>query len=456
MKSGSRADKVLAVVCAAFLGVMCLTIGIRFFTRNVLIEILHKDNAFTRLVWYDNETMWEMNTDGSTTAEEIDWEALYPFEKEEEIPGTSERTDRLGLIGNRINDIADFLKTTLDNYCSDHLLFYHTFAETSKQYEKTVGWNIVPFHEYNGVLRYGGNYFYRAIERRDVSEAAASTVKLAEYCREKGIRFVFYALPVEISKYEDAEISGVSVFANENMDEFLNLISEKGVCFCDMREEIQADGLKHHELFFGTDHHWKPETGLWAAGKLLNWLDGMDITADVSVADPEDYDYVVYKNIFLGSEGKKVGLRVAKPEDITLIYPMTETRFTFEIPSRGVDLEGDLSIMYDMRNVEKIDYYNMNPYAVYLYADNALTRIGNELCDNDTSVLIVHDSFCDCVIPFLAMGVKHVDSVDLRYFTGSLRALINEGDYDAVIVANNPSTLSNPDYSVHTGCFDFR
>jgi hypothetical protein len=86
-----------------------------------------------------------------------------------------------------------------------------------------------------------------------------------------------------------------------------------------------------------------------------------------------------------------------------------------------------------------------------------LIQIENQLEADNHKILIIRDSFSDCVISCLALAEKNVDSLDIRYFTGSVKAYIEQSAPDLVIVMYNPSEISGEiDYSTHTDAFDFR
>lgn len=87
-----------------------------------------------------------------------------------------------------------------------------------------------------------------------------------------------------------------------------------------------------------------------------------------------------------------------------------------------------------MLQVGERDYYGKNPYAAYIYADQPLETIENLDAAGGPHVLVVRDSFANCVVPFLSLAAGRVDSVDLRQFDGSLRACMEAEDPDAVVV----------------------
>ena len=96
--------------------------------------------------------------------------------------------------------------------------------------------------------------------------------------------------------------------------------------------------------------------------------------------------------------------------------------------------EGDrLTKGQPVARMDSRDYYTQSPYAAYFYGDQALTRVHNELCENGRRVLVLGHSFDNCVLPFLALGVEYLDSIDPREFTGSVETFLRENWYDVVI-----------------------
>ena len=111
--------------------------------------------------------------------------------------------------------------------------------------------------------------------------------------------------------------------------------------------------------------------------------------------------------------------------DSTFI-PKVESKLHYVIPNLGIDEVGDFSVTYDMTCVDEIDYYRKSPYSAYNHADQPVIEIENELADSGESVLIIHDSYYNCVIPFLSLDIKDVISLDVRHFTGSVEKYIME------------------------------
>lgn len=452
--SNKRAEQVLCGVSLAIVMLFACSILVRTATRQILVKRMGITNAFTDMVLFDVQKLKEEQTDKDT---EIDWAALYPFlDGEMPAEGAEKQKSRLTAVLDKVTEKVDSVKSKVETYTTDYLVGYHKMVDAAKKYEAAIQWNYTSFAEYNGIVTMSDGYLTGVEPKADVSAQAESAVKLAEYCKDSGIQFLYIQAPDKISKYEDTDISDVSDFSNQNADEFLERIRASGIKTVDLREQILAENLPHHELFYRTDHHWKAETGLWASRHILRLLrDDFGFNADLDALEDEKFEAVLYPNWFLGSQGKKVTLERTTPDDFTLLYPKYQTDIHYEVLSRNIDVDGDFSVMYDMKQVEELDYYGENPYAAHIYGDQPLERIENHLIEEPQRLCIIHDSFCDCVVPFLAMGIKYVDSLDIRHFTGSVQTFIDTTQPDIVIVMYNPTILT-PNTDAHIEAFDFR
>ena len=272
------------------------------------------------------------------------------------------------------------------------------------------------------------------------------------FCRENGTELLYMNLPLNVCKSDDAGINGVLDYTNVNADRFLAMLREYGVKYYDLRETLHEDGMNHHAAFFRTDHHWKPETGLWAAKHVLQiFRDDYGWDVDPEILAPGNFTYKVYHDWFLGSRGKKVTLSRTTPDDIALIYPKFDTLIHWEVPAAGLDVSGDLSVIYEMRHIDPKDYYRQNPYAAYKYADQPLSRIHNLMNHGGKRALFIHASLSNCVIPFVALGIEYTDELDLRHFTGSVETFIRDSRPDIVVVAYNSEVPGTDDR-----LYDFR
>lgn len=445
--------KILMTFCIAVLMCFMFSIVFKLFVRMVLVKHFNMNNTFTQIVFWGNE---ELNNAGMDDPE-IDWGALYPFtEDNSKIETESPNLNVLPF--QQYTRMVDSIKSKIDKYSNQNLFGYSKITEWAKGYDSFLEWNFAPYSEYNGVMALDDGYLTEFIEETDMTENAKSVIELNQYCKDRNIDFLYIQAPYKISKYDDIDISGKLDFSNQNADALLDRLSDAEVPTYDLREEIYKGKLKHHELFYRTDHHWLPTTGLWASEKISEYCnDHYNFHIDTSLMDIDNFKVVEYSKWFLGSQGKKVTLSRIDPDDFSLLYPNIQANFHYVIPSKDIDKEGDFSITYDLEQVKEKNYYKKNPYAAYNYGDQPLIQIENRLKAEEKKILLVKDSFSDCVSSFLALGVKQVDVIDLRHFKGSLRTYINLSKPDLMIVMYNPDNIVGKiNWTVHTSLFDFR
>ncbi|MCI8626905.1 MAG: hypothetical protein HFI40_11645 [Lachnospiraceae bacterium] len=444
-------------LCLGILIFFMLTVLLRFFTRQVFVEFLGIENGFTRLVFIGAEEMGEsiVKTEEETLKIEIDWKERYPLPEENTLKGDNDWKKNFGKV-RQWNRFAEALKEKITTYTGEGLLGYPLWVSLERQYEKAIRWNLFVYDGTNEVAFLPDGYLTHLYGRQETSELVSSSERLSSFCKEQGIGFLYVQSPFKVSKYQDKDFSGVLDFSNENADNLLKGLWERGISFWDIRETIESEGFSHHELFYRTDHHWKIETGLWAAGRLAEKLnEDFGFQIDTSCLAAEKFRSVLYEDWFLGSQGKKVTLERTDPEDICLLYPTYPTRLHYEIPDLGLDTEGDFSVVYNKTQIEERDYYTKSPYSAFNYGDCPVIQIENREKEKG-HVLFIKDSFVNCVAPFLALGVQTVDVLDIRHFDGSVEGFIKEKNPDIVIVMYNPSSIGKIDWKSRYSTFDFR
>ena len=160
------------------------------------------------------------------------------------------------------------------------------------------------------------------------------------------------------------------------------------------------DKLNSHRdeyIFYRTDHHWTTKGAGYAyeeiADKMnLGW---QDITRYERHTAEEFYGtlYAKYKGIFV--------------EPDTIEY--------YDVPIDRLELEKQtVDSLYDTEKLSGYDKYAIFMYGndgkYTVYADKGLGR----------SLIILKDSYANCLIPYLVMNYDRITVLDLRYFGGSV------------------------------------
>ena len=439
-------------LCAASLAILLfffITAGVRALTLEIAVKRFGISNAFTEFVLSGVQGL--DHTHGTDSA---DRSSLSVSPSSEESKGTENTASRITGYQDRI----DAVKTSIETYFTDYLPGYNALTQGERAYRKYIGWNFVCYSEYNGVIKMNDGFLTTVAPKRDSSEQLEALKQFADFCASHGTHLLYVQAPYKVCKITDTTLSGSIDFTNQNADSLLSGLISAGIDVLDLREELHREHLSHHELFYRTDHHWKAETGLWASRHILQTLNARyGYHTDDTLLTDDQFGKTVFPRWFLGAQGKKVTLAQTEPEDIALLYPNYPTSLHYLVPSLGIDREGDFSILYNMNMIKEEPDYTISPYHAYAYGDQPVEQIINLLSQENRKILLIHDSFGDCVIPFVSLGIRQLDAIDLRHFTESLQDYIVSSEPDTVIVMYNCGAIGNAvDYESRKDLFDFR
>ena len=352
------------------------------------------------------------------------------------------------------------IKKKLETWLNENIICRYFFLEKANWAEKITKWNLNA-DLYNPVIKLKNGSFSTLQKRLDTDALKKSIVRFANFLQSENVPFIYVQAPYKISPL-NTEYAGVRDFSNQNSDDVLSFLSENGVKTFDLRQKLIEQNKNFYEMFYITDHHWKAETGLWATGEIVNEINQISpIFIDKNIYNTENFDFKVYKNALLGSYGKKLTVAKTPAEDFTLITPKKPYNFHFEAYDKTNQLannDGDFLAMIDVPTLESKQLYFSSPYHAYAYG-SCNNFITNNTSPNNYRLLLIGDSFSNVFAPFLALGVKQLDRLDLRYFNGSVETLVKNAEkkYDLCIVMYNPDQYAQtPGFVSHEELFDFR
>lgn len=275
----------------------------------------------------------------------------------------------------------------------------------------------------------------------DPTENAEKTAVFVEELTQMGFPFLAVVAPEKIQYGTKPLPEAVPEFGNEIADAYLEVLAEAGVDAFDLRPAFNARE-DYYDLFFRTDHHWKPEGAFFACGVLMEELsERYGFPVNEEALDEENWDKTVYKDWFLGSQGKRVGSFYAGVDDFTVYTPQFDTAFRYTIPERDAERAGTFSeaLCYEEYVTER-NWFNGNPYVYYSGGDWAEATMVNEANPDGPKVVLIRDSFSCALAPFLALQCSELTTIDLRYYQGDLKEGIAEIDPDLVMLLYSAST----------------
>lgn len=321
----------------------------------------------------------------------------------------------------------------------------HYFIELYGAVQKYTGQRFVEDNYSYSVIRMdNGTLTFGSVgqEQVDVSHNAAATADFAAALDENGIPFTAVITPYKTPRDREVVPAALRNYHNEHADQFLAFLAQEGVHTVDLRDGM-GDDLTNY--FYHTDHHWNAD-GAFLGNRLL--------TAALS----EKYGFLpfeqglqegqfarqTYEDLFLGSQGKRVGTKFAGVDDFVVYSPEFPTELTYQISDAAVPRTGTLNTALYFQEYLAPDYYNGNPYVTFAGGDLAKATAVNHLNPDGPTVVMIRDSFGCAITPFFALQCGKLVTIDLRAFgERDLMEEIAGIDPDFVVLLYNPGTVSS-------------
>lgn len=306
-------------------------------------------------------------------------------------------------------------ETGFENYLADHFPFRNMWVGFNAYYNLLIGNN-----GNDGVYNCAEGYLINEPVSRE-NRVNTNLGVIADFAKSVDVPVTAMftpstgyslggVLPAAHGEYRDDEIF-------ENVSEKLK---NTRVDFVDLRESFKApaDPFKDNGYYYHTDHHWTT-LGAYTAYTRLCAAIGKKPT------DKESFNVWSYGG-FYGTTYSTSGFWGTKPDNIEVWEnPKNEGKIKVKIT------EGSESKTYDsmyFRDHLKED----DKYPVFLDGNHALETITNSRV-KDGKVLVIKDSFCHSLAPFLADNYRKVTLVDMRYYKNSVSELLKKGKYDRVL-----------------------
>lgn len=359
----------------------------------------------------------------------------------------------------QLDSIYGFIQSVDDNL-GERLSYHDQMMDMNSAKENILG-NRVIFKEDSVVVKTdAGNMM--GLRKKVTTEEIQSTVSVIEQLKDvavsNGAEFL-YCLAPRKELYESAP-ANVENHCAENYSGFVSEMDNRQIPCIGFVDSLRENGIADEDIFFSTDHHWKPLSGFIAANTILDELyRRYGFTYDKQKTDIQDYTIETYHDLFLGSYGRKAGRFFSwkGADDFDVISPGFDTHLTEEQPAKGEKRQGGFDDTVLFQDNLKKDYYHTATYATYCGGDFRLQIIKNLKNPEGKKALLVRDSFAGVVAPFLALQFSELHICDMRNFEYFVGEKINLEDYirdtnpDYVIVLySDVSSLEGSD-----GRYDF-
>ncbi len=204
---------------------------------------------------------------------------------------------------------------------------------------------------------------------------------------------------------------------------FYSLYSEN-VVSVDILDELRNHNDEY--LYFKTDHHWT-QLGAYYAYLCFSQAAGLE-PVDINTLETMTFEP------FLGSYYQELLNDTMKNNpDYVLAYIPADTN-DMKYKEQDGDKWKKSNVILDVTGWNHASLYN-----TFIAGDEPIEKIENPKLDDNSSVLVVKDSFGNAFVPWLVDNYQYIYVIDFRYYDGSIPEFVKNKGIQNVLFLNNIS-----------------
>ncbi len=220
-------------------------------------------------------------------------------------------------------------------------------------------------------------------------------------------------LPKLHNVYHDREILDC---INNNLNDGFN--------FLDITGEFIAEKA-NAQLYYKTDHHWTSK-GAYLAYQNYCLAIGLNATPE------SEYDISSYPD-FYGTTYSKSALWMKQPDHIEIWQSRHPQNITVEILDSEQETKSSRLFFEEHLNED-------DKYPIYLDGNHGFVRITNK-SSNGGKLLMIKDSYGQCLAPFFADNYSEIVMIDLRYYKQPVSELVQQEGFDDIFAVYGLDTF---------------
>lgn len=240
--------------------------------------------------------------------------------------------------------------------------------------------------------------------------------------RYSSLDISFLLAPNAISILEDKLPTNAPILNQKPYIEELATLLQDRIHWIPTVEKLEEH--KQEYIYYKNDHHWTT-LGSYYAFEAFN--ETKSLQADVSHWTPS-----LVSNTFHGTLSGKSGYSGGEADDIYAYIPVDES---IQYVVQYMDSQEKSTSVYKSENLNKKDQYS-----VFLNGNHPILEI-DTTSKIDKRLLILKDSYANCMVPFLLPYYSKITIVDPRYYDGDLNKVIEDNEITDVLFLFNANTL---------------
>ena len=305
----------------------------------------------------------------------------------------------------------------LEIYLNDQFPFRDSIITLKTKVDRIAGKT-----EENGVYIGKDKFLFEAPAKADNVKLKELTKAITGFSRKnKKLKKAFILspnasdiLPEKLpTALKPGDRSGVFSFIRKNIP---------GVSWIDCKGVFEKQKNKS-DLFYRTDHHWTTRAAYLSFNELSSlWSLG---------AKKRDFSFYPVSASFQGTLSSSAAVNDAA-DIIEICVPKKQA--------------GKYTVLYESSSrktaslFEKEKLSQKNQYEVFLGGNHDKVIISTA-ADTPATLLVLKDSYANCMLPMLTPYFSKIVVIDPRYFSDSLKAVMSETKFTHVLFVYNMDTL---------------
>lgn len=314
-------------------------------------------------------------------------------------------------------------QTKLEQYFNDQFPFRNSLIKWKTTSDLTL--DII---ESNGVIKSKDGYLIERIINPSENNIRHDIKSLDNFKRSNPNCNFYFLLAPNAGNIMSEKLPRTVHMSNQNkyMTSFFNDLKKIGITPIDSRKTLEKN-IDKQQLYYRTDHHWTTGAA-YLAYKEAHKEMGLD-------SDIKYKKLSIHRN-FRGTLASKSGFTNGRNDELQIYWPKKNQNYHDSIYN-FVDVKKTTNTFYAFDNLKKKDAYTIfggwnHPF----YTISTPTQSTRKL-------LLVKDSYANCMIPFLTQDFRKIVVVDPRYYFGDINKIMAEEGITDVLFLYNGLTFAS-------------
>lgn len=303
-----------------------------------------------------------------------------------------------------------------ESYIADQFPLRNQFISIKSNTEK-----LLQKKENNGVFIGAHDYLLQKFNAPDMALAR----KNADYINKLASEFnVYVALAPTATKILEHYLPPFSPTYDEKtyINDFYSFLSPK-VKTIDLITPLKAHNTE--PIYYKTDHHWTTLGAYYGYTTLADKLGFTPLPLDA-------FNIQTVSSNFYGSLFSKGNFTFSKPDEVQIFYPKKPIQM--KVRYEATDTETDSP--YALNHLDKKDKYSL-----FLDGNHPLIKITTSV-KNGKKLLVIKDSYANCLVPFLTAHYEEIQILDLRLLNMPLTTYCHEENINDILLLYNVQNFS--------------